>query len=109
MALIELRNIFKIYKVGDGELKALNDVSLKIEAGEFVAIIGPSGSGKSTLMQILGLLDRPTSGVYQFLGQDVTKLSDDDAARLRSRSIGFIFQMFNLLSAPRPWTTSSCR
>lgn len=98
MALIELENISRVYKMGDSELKVLNGINLKIEAGEFVAIIGPSGSGKSTLMQIMGLLDRPTSGKYKLFGKDVSRLSDDDGARLRSRSIGFIFQMFNLLA-----------
>ncbi len=98
MALIELENISRVYRMGDSELKVLNGVKLTIEAGEFVAIIGPSGSGKSTLMQIMGLLDRPTSGTYRLFGRDVSRLSDDDGARLRSRSIGFIFQMFNLLA-----------
>jgi len=98
MALIELKGIGRSYWVGGGELKVLKDVSITIEAGEFVAIVGPSGSGKSTLMQILGLLDRPTYGTYHLMGQDVSRLSDDQGAALRSRTIGFIFQMFNLLA-----------
>lgn len=98
MALIELKNISRSYFVGGQELKVLKGVTLQIEKGEFVAIMGPSGSGKSTLMQILGLLDRPTAGTYRLLGQDVSRLSDDQGAALRSTTIGFIFQMFNLLA-----------
>jgi macrolide transport system ATP-binding/permease protein len=97
MALIELDNIGRSYFLGNTELKVLQGVNLKIAEGEFVAIMGPSGSGKSTLMQILGLLDRPTYGTYRLLERDVSKLTDDEGAVLRSRSIGFIFQMFNLL------------
>jgi len=96
-ALIELAHIGRSYFLGNTELKVLQEVNLEIQEGEFVAIMGPSGSGKSTLMQILGLLDRPTYGTYRLLGKDVSKLSDDEGAALRSRSIGFIFQMFNLL------------
>ncbi|MCX5789058.1 MAG: ABC transporter permease [Elusimicrobia bacterium] len=98
MALIEIENITRSYQVGKEELKVLKGISLTIEAGEFVAIMGPSGSGKSTLMQILGLLDRPTRGTYRLMGRDVSRLSDDEGAGLRSKSIGFIFQMFNLLA-----------
>ncbi|MFA5139413.1 MAG: ABC transporter permease [Elusimicrobiota bacterium] len=98
MAIIELEGISRSYWVGGEELKVLKGVSLKIEEGEFVAIMGPSGSGKSTLMQIIGLLDRPTGGMYRLLGLDVSRLSDDEGAALRSKTIGFIFQMFNLLS-----------
>src|ERR1700692_1113013 len=98
MPLIELQALRKSYWVGGGELRVLKDVSLTIEAGEFVAIVGPSGSGKSTLMQILGFLDRPTYGTSHFMGHDVSKLSDDEGAALRSKAIGFIFQMFNLLA-----------
>lgn len=96
--LIELENITRSYIVGGDELKVLKGISLRIEEGEFVAIMGPSGSGKSTLMQILGLLDRPTSGAYRLMGQDVSNLTDDEGAALRSKTIGFIFQMFNLLA-----------
>src|SRR5579864_3666373 len=98
MALIELNDICRSYWLAGGELKILKEISLVIEEGEFVAIVGPSGSGKSTLMQILGLLDRPTAGVYKLLGHDVSQLSDDEGAALRSKTIGFIFQMFNLLA-----------
>ncbi len=97
MPLIKLENITRSYKMGNTELQVLKGISLEIEEGEFLAIMGPSGSGKSTLMQILGLLDRPTSGSYRILGQDVLQFSDDECATLRSRTIGFIFQMFNLL------------
>ncbi|MFN0118460.1 MAG: ABC transporter permease [Elusimicrobiota bacterium] len=97
MPLIQLKNITKTYFLGESDLTVLKNINLSIEEGEFVAIMGPSGSGKSTLMQILGILDRPTSGVYSLLGKDVSQLSDDEGAMMRSRTIGFIFQMFNLL------------
>ncbi|HZS42672.1 MAG TPA: ABC transporter ATP-binding protein [Candidatus Paceibacterota bacterium] len=96
--MIECQHITKIYKNGDNETFALKDVSLKIEDGEFVAIMGPSGSGKSTLMHILGALDTPTSGTYILDGEDVSKLSDDELAAIRAKKIGFVFQAFNLLS-----------
>src|ERR1019366_1312499 len=98
MPLIELQNLCRSYWLGGGELKVLKDISLTIDEGEFLAIVGPSGSGKSTLMQILGLLDRPTGGSYKLMGHDVSSLTDDEGAALRSRTIGFIFQMFNLLA-----------
>src|SRR5581483_10826272 len=95
--MIECQHITKIYKNGDNETFALKDVSLKIEDGEFVAIMGPSGSGKSTLMHMLGALDTPTSGTYILDGEDVSTLSDDQLADIRNRKIGFVFQAFNLL------------
>ncbi len=98
MPIIKLENIRHSYKVGPGNLLVLKGIDLSIEQGEFVAIMGPSGSGKSTLLQILGLLERPTRGRYFLLGKDVSGLSDDEGAALRSKTIGFIFQMFNLLS-----------
>ncbi|MEI8349065.1 MAG: ABC transporter permease [Candidatus Omnitrophota bacterium] len=95
--MIELKGINKTYVMGKVEVKALNEVSLKISAGEFVAIMGSSGSGKSTLMHILGLLDRPDSGSYSLGDKDITKLSDEELANLRNRFIGFVFQQFHLL------------
>jgi len=95
--MIELKNIYKTYQMGKIEVKALQDVSLKIAPGEFVAIMGPSGSGKSTLMHILGLLDRPDSGSYYLGDKEITMLSDEELSVLRNRTIGFVFQQFHLL------------
>jgi len=95
--MIQVKNIFKIYKSGDVETKALKGVSFTIKQGEFVAIMGPSGSGKSTLMHILGCLDTPTNGSYFLDGQDISQLSDDELADIRKNKIGFVFQSFNLL------------
>lgn len=97
MALIELKNITKIYKSGEVETVALRDVNLSIEEGEFVSVVGPSGSGKSTLMNIIGCLDTPTKGNYFLAGKSVTKLSESELAMLRNKMIGFVFQQFNLL------------
>ncbi|MBO9316651.1 MAG: ABC transporter ATP-binding protein [Chloroflexus sp.] len=95
--IVELRNIRKTFPTGDGEFVALDDISLTIEEGEMVAIMGPSGSGKSTLMTIIGLLDSPTSGEYILDGMDVSRLSRHEQARIRNRKLGFVFQNFNLL------------
>ncbi len=96
--VIETRNLKKIYKMGEVEVRALDGVDLKIERGSIVSIMGPSGSGKSTLMNLLGCLDRPTEGEYILDGVDVSKMNDDQLAAARNHMVGFVFQSFNLLS-----------
>lgn len=95
--LIRIENVTKVYRMGHVQVHALRGVSLTVQEGEYVAIMGASGSGKSTLMHIIGLLDRPTSGHYQFRGTEVSTLSKGKLAELRNREIGFVFQQFNLL------------
>ncbi|MBR2953453.1 MAG: ABC transporter ATP-binding protein [Clostridia bacterium] len=99
MSLIEIRDMYKIYNPGENEVRAIDGVNLTIEHGEFVAIIGQSGSGKSTLMNMLGLLDVPTSGKYLLNGKDVEGLTDDELSEIRNKEIGFIFQGFNLITS----------
>lgn len=96
-AVIEIKDVKKIYKMGDVEVPALDGVSININNGEMVSIIGPSGSGKSTLMNIIGCLDTPSSGSYILDGVDVSKMTDDQQAAIRNKKIGFVFQQFNLL------------
>ena len=96
-ALIQLHDVSRIYDLGHVQVAALQGVDLDVEEGEFLAIVGPSGSGKSTLMNIVGCLDRPTGGTYTLAGTPVASLDDDGLARLRSRTIGFVFQSYNLL------------
>ena len=99
MSLIEVRDVYKIYNPGENEVRALDGVSLTIDEGEFVAIIGQSGSGKSTLMNMLGLLDTCTSGEYYMDGVNVSHMTDDELSEIRNKKIGFIFQCFNLISS----------
>jgi putative ABC transport system ATP-binding protein len=96
--LIHLQDITKIYQMGDMEVRALDGVSLTIQRGEYVAIMGPSGSGKSTMMNVIGCLDTPTSGEYELNGKTVSRMSDDELAQIRNEEIGFVFQTFNLLA-----------
>jgi putative ABC transport system ATP-binding protein len=97
-ALVELVDVSKVYRTGDVELRALDHVSVTIERGEFVAIMGSSGSGKSTMMNILGCLDRPTEGVYRLAGREVSRMNRNELAEVRNQVLGFVFQSFNLLS-----------
>jgi putative ABC transport system ATP-binding protein len=97
MSLLRLDGVSRTYDMGHVQVQALRGVSMAVEEGEFVAIVGPSGSGKTTMMSILGCLDRPTGGTYEIAGNDVGSLRDDALARIRSRTIGFVFQSYNLL------------
>jgi len=101
--MIELQGITKVYKTGSQSLEALRGVSMKVEAGEFISIMGPSGSGKSTLMNVIGCLDTPTDGEYLLDGRRVAGLSFDQLAAVRNRKIGFVFQNFNLLPYATAW------
>jgi putative ABC transport system ATP-binding protein len=102
--VIDIENITKDYVMGEEIVRALRGVSLRIHSNEYLAIMGPSGSGKSTLMNMLGCLDTPTSGRYEFNGRNVAEMDDDELAAIRNREIGFVFQTFNLL----PRSTKSC-
>ena len=98
MPIIDLKTVSKVYQMGDVEVRALREVSFAVEARDFVAVMGSSGSGKSTLMNIIGCLDRPTSGTYHLDGQELSKLDRSELAHVRNRTLGFVFQSFNLLS-----------
>src|SRR5512135_273457 len=97
MSLIRLQNISRLYHMGTETVYALRDLSLEVDKGDYVAIMGPSGSGKSTLMNLIGCLDTPTSGRYELNGTDVSQMNDNELADVRNREIGFVFQTFNLL------------
>ena len=97
MALIETRDLWKTYQMGDEQIHALRGVAIQIERGEYVAIMGPSGSGKSTLMNLIGCLDTPSKGTYLLNGKEVSQMNDNELARIRNEEIGFVFQTFNLL------------
>ena len=101
--LIELSHVSKVYGAGEAAVHALDDVSISVSVGEFVAVMGASGSGKSTLMNILGCLDIPSAGHYRFAGQDVGSMTETELAHVRNRRIGFVFQQFHLLSAMSAW------
>jgi putative ABC transport system ATP-binding protein len=101
--VIELNHVTKVYRTGTISVAALRGVSLQIDSGEYVAIVGPSGSGKSTLMHILGCLDTPTAGTFHLAGQDVSNMSEEALAEVRNRRIGFVFQQFNLLPSMTAW------
>jgi putative ABC transport system ATP-binding protein len=103
MALIELTDVRKTYRTGSLKVPALAGITLSIEEGEYVAVMGPSGSGKSTLMHILGCLDVPTSGSYRLAGEDVGEMSEAQLADVRNRRVGFVFQQFNLLASMPAW------
>ncbi len=97
MSLVEVKDLYKIYNPGENEVRALDGINLTVEKGEFLAIVGQSGSGKSTFMNMIGLLDIPTSGTYLLDGIDVSSMSDDELSEIRNKEIGFIFQGFNLI------------
>jgi putative ABC transport system ATP-binding protein len=103
MPIIQVHNLVKYYQHGANLVEVLRGASCEVHRGEFVAIMGPSGSGKSTLMQILGCLDRPTHGTYEFCGVPIEQLDDDGLAGIRNQKIGFVFQSFNLLSRLSAW------
>ena len=102
--VLSLRDVTKVYRNGSLEVAALRGVTLDVQPGEYVAVMGPSGSGKSTLMHIIGCLDVPSAGTYRLAGEDVSSMSENDLADVRNRSIGFVFQQFNLLASMTAWS-----
>ena len=98
MAIVDIRNLSKVYQLGTFEVSALRDFDLDIEQGQYIAIMGPSGSGKSTLLNVLGCLDTPSSGIYNLVGEDVSSLDDNELSAIRGSRIGFIFQSYNLIA-----------
>ncbi len=98
MSIVNFKNVFKKYRMGKIQVSALQSIDLQIEEGEYVAIMGPSGSGKSTLLNLLGCLDKPSEGIYELDGQDVSKLDDEQLSTIRGKKIGFIFQSYNLIA-----------
>ena len=110
MAIVEFENVTRLYRSGEHELRALDDVSFTLEAGKFVVILGPSGAGKSTLLNLLGGLDSPTSGTIRVSGRDISTLSGKELADYRAAAVGFVFQFYNLIPPSRPMRTWSwCR
>lgn len=107
--MIEFKNVYKIYHMGDSEVRAIDGISFTIDKGEFVAIVGQSGSGKSTCMNIIGALDLPSEGEYLLTGLNITRYDEDQLAQIRNRTLGFIFQQYNLIPKLNVYENENCR